>query len=67
MLAIATFGGKVRELALTCEAVVYTAFLTWEELKRQLARVFSPPNHAYSVCFHFLACRQGKNKLVDYV
>ncbi|KAG6613595.1 Gag protein [Phytophthora cinnamomi] len=43
------------------------AFPTWDELKRQISLVFSPPNHAYRVHSKFLVTRQGKKDLMDYV
>ncbi|KAG6612613.1 Gag protein [Phytophthora cinnamomi] len=58
MLSVKTFEGG---------SSVDQAFPTWDELKRQLSRVFSPPNHAYRVRSKFLATRQGKKDLVDYV
>ncbi|GMF39395.1 unnamed protein product [Phytophthora fragariaefolia] len=36
-------------------------------LKQPLSRVFAPPNKAYRVRSRFLATRQGKKELVDYV
>ncbi|GMF46741.1 unnamed protein product [Phytophthora fragariaefolia] len=66
-LAISKLGGRAREWSLTCGTSVETSFPTWEQLKQQLSRVFAPPNQAYRVRSIFLATRQGKKELVDYV
>ncbi|KAI9981167.1 hypothetical protein PInf_010852 [Phytophthora infestans] len=66
-LAISRLGGHARERALTCGTSVDAAFPTWDQLKQQLSRVFAPPNQAYRVRSKFLATRQGKKEILDYV
>ncbi|GMF82090.1 unnamed protein product [Phytophthora fragariaefolia] len=66
-LAISKLGGRAREWALTCGTSVETSFPTWKQQKQQLSRVFAPPNQAHRVRSRFLATRQGKKELVDYV
>eukprot|EP00644_Phytophthora_capsici_P017437 jgi/Phyca11/50649/gw1.67.88.1 len=62
-LAILKLGVRAREWALTCGTSVDAAFPTWDQLKQQLVRVFAPPNQVPK----FLATRQGKKELMDYV
>ena len=64
---ISKLSGKAREWSLTCSTSVDETFPTWDLLKQQVSRVFSPPNQAYRVRFCFLSARQGKNELSDYV
>ncbi|GMF47931.1 unnamed protein product [Phytophthora fragariaefolia] len=81
MVSVKTFEGKegeslllwTRELEMAMGSALLkteqqrTSFPTWELLKLQLSRVSAPPNQAYRVRSRFLATRQGKKELVDYV
>ncbi|CEG35989.1 Retrotransposon gag domain [Plasmopara halstedii] len=67
VLAISNLGGQAREWALTCGTSVEATFPSSAELKLQLSRVFSPSNQAYRVRSRFLAARQGKKELVNFV
>ncbi|OWZ08986.1 Gag Polyprotein, partial [Phytophthora megakarya] len=66
-LAISKLSGRAREWALTSGSSVDCAFPTWDELKKKLSMAFLLPNHVYRVRSHFLACRQDKKDLLDFV
>ncbi|CEG48131.1 Retrotransposon gag domain [Plasmopara halstedii] len=66
-LAISNLSGQAREWALTRGTSIEVAFPSWTELKLHLLLVFSPPNQEYSARSRFLAARQGKKKLADFV
>ncbi|CAI5714203.1 unnamed protein product [Hyaloperonospora brassicae] len=66
-LAISKLDGRAREWALTCGTSIDLALSTWDSLKLDLLRFFSPPNQAYRVRSRFLSTRQGNNELTDYV
>ncbi|CAI5721998.1 unnamed protein product [Peronospora effusa] len=66
-LDISKLGERASEWALTSGVSVNAAFSTWDMLKKQFACVFAPPNLAYRVRSRFLATRQGKKELSDYV
>ena len=66
-LAISKLGRRAREWALTCSTSVDDKFPARDSLKNQLAQVFAPPNQAYRMRSCFLATRQGKSELPDFV
>ncbi|OWY94076.1 LOW QUALITY PROTEIN: hypothetical protein PHMEG_00036302, partial [Phytophthora megakarya] len=65
--AISKLSGRACEWALTSGSSVDGAFPTWDELKKKLSVVFLPPNHVYCQRSRFLACRQDKKNLLDFV
>ena len=62
--AVSKLFGRAR---LTCGSSVNIAFPTWDTLKHQLSRVFAPPNEVYRVRSRFLAARQGKRELQEFI
>ncbi|KAI9998337.1 hypothetical protein PInf_002719 [Phytophthora infestans] len=64
---LSKLGGRANEWALTCSTSEDVAFPTWALLKQTLSRVYAPPNQEYRVRSEFLAKRQGKKELLDYV
>ena len=66
-IAISKIDGRARAWDLTCSTSVDLAFPTWDSLKLDLLRVFSPPNQAYCVRSRFLSTRKSKNEITNYV
>ena len=66
-LTISKINGRAREWTLTCNTSIDLAFPTWDSLKLDILRVFSPPNRAYRLSSRFYSTRQGKIKLADCV
>ncbi|KAG3224661.1 hypothetical protein PC129_g4722 [Phytophthora cactorum] len=75
LVSVKTFEGKdgenlllwTREVEMAMGTSVDAAFPTWAQSKQQLSRVFAPPHQAYRIRSRFLATRQGKKELLDYV
>ncbi|POM80113.1 Gag protein [Phytophthora palmivora] len=53
--------------AYTREATTPGCFTTWAQLCQQLRAAFLPANYEYRQRSRFLACKQGKRKLHDYI
>ncbi|KAG2840375.1 hypothetical protein PC112_g3759 [Phytophthora cactorum] len=75
LVSVKTIEGKdrenlllwTREVEMAMGTPVDAAFPTWAQSKQQLSRVFAPPHQAYRIRSRFLATRQGKKELLDYV
>lgn len=65
--AVSHLGGRAKTWALTRANTLDASFPTWEYLQHELALTFQPPNSAYRYRSRFLACKQGKRELHEYV
>lgn len=65
--AISCLKGPAREWALTWETNHPGHFHSWRALQEAMAVMFLPPNAAFKHRATFLACRQGKRSLYEFV
>ncbi|POM73653.1 Gag protein, partial [Phytophthora palmivora] len=65
--ALSNLGGRAKTWAYTREATTPGCFTTWAQLCQQLRAAFLPANYEYRQCSRFLACKQGKRELHEYI
>ncbi|POM79220.1 LOW QUALITY PROTEIN: Pol protein, partial [Phytophthora palmivora] len=65
--ALPNLGGWAKAWAYTREATTPGCFTTWAQLCRQLRSAFLPANYEYRRRSRFLACKQGKRELHEYI
>ncbi|POM66727.1 Gag protein [Phytophthora palmivora] len=65
--ALSNLGGRVKTWAYTREATTPGCFTTWAQLCQQLRAAFLPANYEYRQRSRFLACKQGKRELHEYI
>ncbi|POM81959.1 Elicitin, partial [Phytophthora palmivora] len=65
--ALSNLGGRAKTWAYTREATTPGCFTTWAQLCQQLRAAFLPANYEYRKCSRFLACKQGKRELHEYI
>ncbi|POM68824.1 LOW QUALITY PROTEIN: Gag protein [Phytophthora palmivora] len=65
--ALSNLGDRVNTWAYTREAMSSGCFITWGLLCEQLRAGFHPTNYEYRQRSRFLACKQGKRELHEYI
>ena len=65
--ALSNLGGRAKSWVLTRAENFYEAFPTWSILRAELVRAFEPPNAAFRTRSRFLACKQGRRELDEFV
>ncbi|POM75511.1 Gag protein, partial [Phytophthora palmivora] len=65
--AMSNLGGRVKTWAYTREATTPGCFTTWAQLCQQLRAAFLPANYEYRQLSRFLAYKQGKRELHEYI
>ncbi|POM80585.1 Gag protein, partial [Phytophthora palmivora] len=65
--ALSNLGGRAKTWAYTREATTPGCFTTWAQLCQQLRAAFLPANYEYRQRSRFLACKQGKRELHEYI
>ncbi|POM79710.1 Gag protein [Phytophthora palmivora] len=65
--ALSNLGGRAKTWAYTREATTPGCFTTWAQLCQQLRAAFLPANYEYRQRSCFLACKQGKRELHEYI
>ncbi|POM70784.1 Gag protein [Phytophthora palmivora] len=67
VFALSNLGGRAKTWAYTREATTPGCFTTWAQLCRQLRAASLPANYEYRQRSRFLACKQGKRELHEYI
>ncbi|POM63923.1 Gag protein, partial [Phytophthora palmivora] len=65
--ALSNLGGRAKTWAYTREATTLGCFTSWAQLCQQLRAAFLPANYEYRQRSRFLACKQGKRELHEYI
>uniref|UniRef100_H3H1J0 CCHC-type domain-containing protein n=1 Tax=Phytophthora ramorum TaxID=164328 RepID=H3H1J0_PHYRM len=65
--ALSNLSGRAKNWAYTLETTSPGCFASWEQLCERLRAAFLPANDAFRQCSRFLACKQGKRELYEYV
>ncbi|POM78952.1 Gag protein [Phytophthora palmivora] len=65
--ALSNLGGRAKAWANTREATTPGCFTTWAQLCQQHRTAFLPANYEYRQRSRFLACKQGKRELHEYI
>ncbi|POM59258.1 Gag protein [Phytophthora palmivora] len=65
--ALSNLGGRAKPWAYTPEETSPDCFTTWDQLCEQLRSTFLPANYEYRQRSRFLACKQGKRELHEYI
>ncbi|POM75338.1 Gag protein [Phytophthora palmivora] len=65
--ALSNLGGRVKTWAFAREVTSPGCFTTWAQLCQQLRAAFLPANYEYRQRSRFLACKQGKRELHEYI
>ncbi|POM59310.1 Gag protein [Phytophthora palmivora] len=66
-VALPNLGGQAKTWAYTRQATSPGCFTTWTQLCEQLEAIFLPMNYEYRQHSRFLACKQGKRDLHEYI
>ncbi|POM60084.1 Gag protein [Phytophthora palmivora] len=64
---LSNLGGRAKAWAYTREATSPDCFTTWAQLCEQLGAAFLPASYIYRQHSRFLACKQGKRELHQYI
>ncbi|POM72602.1 Gag protein, partial [Phytophthora palmivora] len=65
--ALSNLEGRAKTWAYTRKSTSLGCFTTWAQLCQQLRVAFLPANYEYRQRSRFLACKQGKRELHEYI
>uniref|UniRef100_H3H7K4 RNA-directed DNA polymerase n=1 Tax=Phytophthora ramorum TaxID=164328 RepID=H3H7K4_PHYRM len=65
--ALSHLSGRAKSSAYTREATTPGCFASWAQLCEQLRAAFLPANYEYRQRSRFLACKQGRRELHEYI